>query len=124
MPEIIEGAVPIGPAKLITARIEQTDDETLGSLTDQLAATTPNSIVYLASIKGDSATLAVKVSEDLIPQGYHAGNIMAATAPLADGGGGGGASFARGGGKASKIDEAFDGLRRFLEEQVAGEDSG
>ncbi len=122
--KIIDEAVSIGSVSLITARIEGADDETLGSLADQITAKLPASIVVLAGIKGDSATLAVKVSDNLIPQGYHAGDIMAATAPLAGGGGGGGASFARGGGKASKIDEAFAGLRRHLEEQASHKDSG
>ena len=63
----------------------------------------------------------IKLGKDAVNQGYHAGDLMQIVAPLAGGGGGGGPSFARGGGKASQIDEAFAGLRRHLEERTGHE---
>ncbi len=114
----------IGPVRLITSRIEGADDETLGTLVDQLTGQAKNSVVCLAGTEGDGAILIIKLGKDAVNQGVNAGDLMQIVAPLAGGGGGGGAVFGRGGGKASKIDEAFEGLRRFLEEQVAGEDSG
>ena len=122
--DILENAVTIGPAKLVIARIEQADDETLGNLADQITARAPDTIVALAGVDGDSALLVVKISDELVSQGYSSVDLMDVAAPLAGGGGGGGASFARGGGKASKIDEAFEGLHRYLEEQASHKDSG
>jgi len=122
--DILENAVTIGPVRLITSRIEGADDETLGTLVDQLTGQAKNSVVCLAGTEGDGAILIIKLGKDAVNQGVNAGDLMQIVAPLAGGGGGGGAVFGRGGGKASKIDEAFEGLRRFLEEQVAGEDSG
>jgi len=121
---ILDNALTFGPIRLLCSTIEGADEESLGVLADSIISKADDGIVCLAGTQDDGAILIIKLGKDAVNQGYHAGNIMAATAPLADGGGGGGASFARGGGKASKIDEAFDGLRRFLEEQVAGEDSG
>jgi len=122
--DILENAVTIGPVTLVTARIEGADEETLGTVADELTAQAKNSAVCLAGTQDDGATLIIKLGKDAVNQGVNAGDLMQILAPLAGGGGGGGASFARGGGKASKIDEAFAGLRRFLEEQVTGEDSG
>jgi len=121
--EILDKAVSIGPIALVTAQIEGADEETLGTVADQLTAQVKNSVVCLAGTQGDGAILITKLGEDAIKQGLQAGNIMRQTAQLAGGGGGGGASFARGGGRASQIDEAFAGLRCLLEEQLAGEDS-
>ncbi len=119
--DILENAVSLGPVTLITAWIEGADDETLGTVADQLTAEAKNSIICLAGTQDDGATLIIKLGKDAANQGYHAGDLMQIVAPLAGGGGGGGPSFARGGGKASKIDEAFAGLRRHLEEQTGHE---
>ncbi len=122
--DILENAATIGPVTLVTAQIEGANDETLGTVADQLTAQAKNSIVCLAGTQDDSAILIIKLGNDAVNQGLNAGDLMQVVASLAGGGGGGGPSFARGGGNASKIDEAFAGLRHFLEEQVAGEDSG
>jgi len=113
--------VTLGPVRLITAQIEGADDETLGTLADQLTAQAENSIICLAGIAGEGAILIIKLGKDAVNQGLNAGDLMQVVAPLAGGGGGGGASFARGGGKASKIDEAFEGLHRHLEEWTCHE---
>jgi len=120
--DILANAVPVGPVILVTARIEGADDETLGTVADQLTAQEKNSIVCLAGTQDDGVILIIKLGKDAVNQGYHAGDLMQIVAPLAGGGGGGGASFARGGGKASQIDEAFASLRRHLEERTGHED--
>ncbi|MCK4323180.1 MAG: alanine--tRNA ligase, partial [Armatimonadetes bacterium] len=119
--DILEKAVTVGPVRLITARIEGADEETLGTVADQLTAQAKNSIVCLAGTQDDGAILIIKLGKDAVNQGVNAGDLMQILAPLAGGGGGGGPSFARGGGKASQIDEAFEGLHRHLEEQIGHE---
>ncbi|GAG22203.1 unnamed protein product, partial [marine sediment metagenome] len=64
--KIIDEAVSIGSVSLVTARIEQADDETLGSLADQITTKLPASIVVLAGVNGESAVLVVKVGEQLV----------------------------------------------------------
>ncbi len=121
--DILEKAVTIGPVRLITARIEGADEETLGTVADQLTGQAKNSVVCLAGTQDDDAILITKLGEEALDHGLQAGKIMTQMAQLAGGGGGGGANFARGGGKASKIDEAFSELRRWFENLITGEDS-
>jgi len=74
--DILENAVTIGSVRLITARIEGANEETLGTVADQLTAQAKNSIVCLAGTQDDSAILITKLGKDAVNQGHHAGDLM------------------------------------------------
>jgi alanyl-tRNA synthetase len=56
-------------------------------------------VVALAGVDGDTVSLFVTVSDDLVTTGVHAGNLVKLAAPLVGGKGGGQAAQAQGGGK-------------------------
>ncbi len=113
-----------GPVCLLCNIVPGVDEERLRDHADRLISERDNGIVCIAGTQDDGAILIIKLGKVAVNQGYHAGDLIKVVAPLAGGGGGGGPSFARGGGKASQLDEAFAGLRRHLEELASQEDSG
>jgi alanyl-tRNA synthetase len=56
-------------------------------------------LIALAGIDGDSVSLSVSLSDDLVKEGVHAGNLVKLAAPLVGGKGGGQSAQAQGGGK-------------------------
>ena len=74
--------------------------------------------MVLASVVDNSPVFIATVTQDLIKQGLHAGNLVREVAKVVRGGGGGRPDMAQAGGKdASKVPEALEKARQVIAEQ-------
>lgn len=105
---LIENAEDINGIKLITKRLDGATTDDMRSLSDTIKDNTSSVAMVFAAVTGDKVTFLVSLSDDLVENGLHAGNIVKEVAKVAGGGGGGKANMAQAGAKdISKIDEAF-----------------
>ena len=106
--DIAAGAVDIGGAKLVAARLDGTDAKALRAAVDQLKSKLGSAIIVLGSADSDGkVTLVAGVTEDLTAR-IKAGELVSAAAAQVGGKGGGRADFAQAGGSdASQLDAAL-----------------
>lgn len=99
----------INGVKVLAARIDGLDVGVLRDMTDELRDKLKSAIIVLATSNDGKVNFTTAVSEDLIKQGYKAGDIIKQVAAVAGGGGGGRPNMATAGAKdPSKIDQALD----------------
>ena len=105
---------------VLKAIVAGADADTLRSLTDRFRQRYKSGVVVLASTDTDGKPIVVAaITEDLIPRGLHAGNLVKFVASFLDGGGGGRPTLAQAGGKdASKLDEALSKVNEWVEENL------
>lgn len=91
----------------------------LRTMVDELKQKLGSAIILLATESGNKVQLASGVSKDLIERGLHAGNLIKGAAQLCGGGGGGRPDMAQAGGKdASKINDALDFTKQYVESNL------
>ncbi len=116
---MLSSAKEVGPAKLITARIDGRSADSLKTTADSLRDSLGCGIVVLASLDGDKITFVAMASKDAVKCGAHCGNIIKNITAVCGGRGGGKPDMAQGGGKdASKIDEAVKKAAEIVAEQL------
>ena len=95
--------------KLLAVRVaDNTAIGTLREMSDSLKDKLGRSIVVLGTVSEDKPVFVASVAPALVSEGYHAGNIVAATSEVTGGSGGGKATLAQGGGKdKAKLNEAL-----------------
>ena len=101
----------------IIARVEVPNADALKSLCYQLkeSITQNSSLITLVTVLNDKPQIAVMLSEDLVAQGKHAGNIVKELAKEVRGGGGGQPFFATAGGSdVSGLDRVLAKAREVL----------
>lgn len=110
---LIDGAVKVGDAFLVVAKVDAGSNEVLKEIADRVRARMKPSLVLLgANIEGRPAFLAA-VTPDLVARGVHAGNLVRDIAKVAGGGGGGKPDLAQAGAKdASRLDAAIQEAAR------------
>ena len=107
--DMIANAKVVSGVKLITNTFVDYDINDLRNLSDQIKAENKGVIIVFATENNGKVTFMVSVSDDLLDQGYHAGNMIKKIAAAAGGGGGGKADMAQAGAKdPSKIQDALD----------------
>jgi len=94
-----EAAVINGVTVVIHVLPGNTDAEALKVLADELLNRLHTGVVVLGSSYEGKASIAVKVSDDLLSRGLHAGKIVGQAAKEVGGGGGGRPNFAQAGGR-------------------------
>jgi len=106
--DILRGASVSGESKIIVARVDDLDMNSLREMGDKLRDKIASGAVVLASAKDGKAGLFAFATDDLIQKGVHAGEIIKEAAAICGGGGGGRANSAQAGGRdVTKIDEAL-----------------
>lgn len=116
---LLSGAVDVKGIKVVTARFEQLDMESLRNTGDTLKNKLGSGVVVLASSHGDKVSLVVMATKDVVQKGIHSGNIIKEAAKITGGGGGGRPDMAQAGGKdVSKIDEALKSAVKIVESQI------
>ena len=76
-------------------------------------------VVVLAGVADGKVLFVSKVTADLVPKGFHAGNLLREVAKVAGGGGGGRPEFAQAGGKdASKVPDALKKAEEIIAAQA------
>jgi alanyl-tRNA synthetase len=82
--------------------------DVLRQLADKFREKVARGIVVLGTIVNEKPMLIAAVTDDLVKEGYHAGNLVKQVAQIVGGGGGGRPNLAQAGGRdASKLEEAI-----------------
>ena len=112
---LISSVQEINGVKVLAAKVQATDMNNLRSMADELKAKIESGVITLAAVQGEKVNIIAAVTQDLIPQGYHAGKLIKEVATRCGGGGGGRPDMAQAGGKdPSQVDNAL----KFVEEWV------
>ncbi len=106
---LLDNTCEVDGVKVLAARVQAHDPESLRSLGDQLKQKLGSGVIILGSGGSGKVNLVGFVTPDLIEQaGLHAGAIIQEVARLVGGGGGGRPDMAQAGGKdPSRLDEAL-----------------
>ena len=107
----------VAGVSLVAERVASMPPDALRTFADRVLAAVKPGIVVLGCEHEGRAHFAAKVSEELVRQGYHAGDLIREVAKVAGGGGGGRPDFAQAGGR--DPERLHDALAR-AKELVAG----
>jgi len=95
----VERSEEIGGKRVVAALLPEANGEALKHLSAAIRTRLSSGVIALAGVDGETVSLLVGVSDDLVKAGVHAGNLVKLAAPLVGGKGGGQATQAQGGGK-------------------------
>ena len=108
----------VNKVNLLTHKLEGVDNDALRKMADKLQNKMESGIIILASALENKVLFVAKITEDLVNEGYNAGEIIGKVAQVAGGGGGGRPDMAQAGGsKVDKIDEALAKAKEIIEEK-------
>jgi len=117
--DLLESAKDIKGIKVITAKLDGMDADSLRKLGDSLKEKESKLLLVLAGIKDEKAVFVAMATKEAVSRGVHAGNIIREVAKAAGGGGGGKPDSAQAGGKdLSKIDEALSKVDSLAENMI------
>jgi alanyl-tRNA synthetase len=101
--------------RLLASTVPEADATAVKSLATALRQKFPSGVIALAGIDGETVSLFISVSDDLVQAGVNAGAMMRAAALAVGGKGGGAAAHAQGGGKdPAAAPAALDAVRATL----------
>lgn len=107
--DLIASAEIMKDIKLVTKTFHDYNINDLRALSDSIKAAYKAIVMVFATVNDGKVTFLVSVTDDLLEQGYHAGNMIKQIAAAAGGGGGGKADMAQAGAKdPAKIEAAFE----------------
>ncbi|OUN24625.1 alanine--tRNA ligase [Pseudoflavonifractor sp. An85] len=96
---ILFGAHDVGPLKVITATVPDSDGNSLRQMGDAIKDKAPNVVAVLASVNGGKITFVAACGKEAVGLGIKAGDIIKQVSAIAGGSGGGKPDSAMGGGK-------------------------
>lgn len=109
----------VGGVAVLTAAVDGADGDELLSMGDMLRDRLGNGVVVLGSTSDGKVMFVAMVTQGLVQQGVHAGQIVREAAVVAEGGGGGQPHMARAGGKnPAKLSEALARAKAVARQQV------
>ncbi|MGQ0608822.1 MAG: alanine--tRNA ligase [Chloroflexota bacterium] len=115
----LHGAQEAGSTKVIVQAYPEADANALRGLADDLRGMTGRFVLVSAAGADGKPSILVAASRDLTAEGFDAGAVVRAAAPLIGGGGGGRADLAQAGGRdASHLDEALREAARLALESL------
>ncbi len=116
---LLEKAENISGIKLVVAKIDGADSDTLRKMGDSLKDKEQNLVLVLAGVNENKAVLVCMATKEAVSHGIHAGNIVREVAKVADGGGGGKPESAQAGAKdLTKLDEALTTAKSVVKRMV------
>lgn len=116
---LLDSAKEANGAKIVIAKIDDADNNTLRKLGDSLKEKESNLVLLLAGVKDGKAVLVCMATKNAVAKGAHAGNIVREVAKLAGGGGGGKPDSAQAGAKdLSKLDDALIKAETIIAEMI------
>ena len=119
MESLFAGAKDVGGVRLITAKLDGTDADSLRLMCDRVREHAPDLVAVLAGIQGGKANIAVACAPEALKKGAHAGRIVKEVAMLAGGGGGGRPDSAMAGTKQpEKLDEALSAAEKIVANMI------
>ncbi|MGM0470812.1 MAG: alanine--tRNA ligase [Bacillota bacterium] len=105
----------INGVNVLLEQVDDLDADGLRSMGDNLKEELDSGIALLASNLGEKVLFVSVVTEDLVEQGYNAGDLIGQVAQVAGGGGGGRPDMAQAGGsQPEKLDAAFEKAREII----------
>jgi len=112
-------AKDVNGIKVLAARVEGADAQSLRASVDQLKSTLGSSVIVLGTVQDGKAVLVAGVSADLLGR-LKAGDIAGAVAAQVGGRGGGRADFAQAGGtQPEHLNAALDGVEALVRGRLA-----
>ena len=115
----LDDSIDVNGVKLLTAKYEDMDMDTLREVADNLRDKLGTSVVVLANVAGDKINFVATASKDAIEKGAHAGNIVREVAKIAGGKGGGRPNMAQAGGSdKTMVDQALASAHKVVESQI------
>jgi len=96
---LLSSVQEVNGVKVLAAKVQATDMNNLRSMADELKQKLESGVIVLVAVQGDKVNIIAAVTNDLIPQGYHAGKLIKEVATRCGGGGGGRPDMAQAGGK-------------------------
>jgi alanyl-tRNA synthetase len=97
--QYVESAETRDGRSLVGAVVREAGAEALRHLSQAIRSRLRSGLIALVGVDGESVSVLVSASDDLVAGGVHAGNLVKLAAPLVGGKGGGQAAQAQGGGK-------------------------
>ncbi|HIJ59599.1 MAG TPA: alanine--tRNA ligase [Nitrospirae bacterium] len=108
--EALKNSKSINGATIVSFKVQDIEQKDLRILADKIKEKSPSSLIFLASIKDNQASLLCMVSKDLTKK-LSAGKILSEIAKMAGGKGGGKDEMAQGGTKdIDRLDEAMNNV--------------
>ena len=105
--------------RVVSAVINQADADTLRLLTDRFRQRFPSGVVVLGSALEERPMVIAAVTDDLVKNGWNAGELVKVVAAVIGGSGGGRPNLAQAGGKdASKLNEAMDQVLPWVKKKL------
>jgi len=117
---LLDEAVEMNGARVLTAKVEASDVAALRELCDRFRDRLGSAVVGLGAEIDGQPMLVVGITPDLVKRGLHAGKLAGAAAREMGGGGGGRPNMAQAGGKDSnRLPAALEAVRRLVAEALA-----
>lgn len=105
---LLSSVQEVNGVKVLAAKVQATDMNNLRTMADELKQKLESGVIVLAAVQDDKVNIIAAVTNDLIPQGYHAGKLIKEVATRCGGGGGGRPDMAQAGGKnPAEVDSAL-----------------
>jgi alanyl-tRNA synthetase len=116
----IENAPEINGVRVLTSILPAADRDTLREMADRFRQKYTTGVTVLASVIDDKPAVIAALTEDLVKQGWHAGELVKVVAEPIGGSGGGRPNLAQAGGKdATKLEEALGLVEGWVSEKSA-----
>ena len=116
--DLTENAVEIDGIKVVAAKLEDADVNTLRETMDQLKNKLGTAAIVLASVEGDKVKLVAGVTKDATDK-IQAGKLISFVAQQVDGKGGGRPDMAQAGGNdPSKLDTALESVADWVKQEL------
>ncbi|HLR54682.1 MAG TPA: alanine--tRNA ligase [Pseudogracilibacillus sp.] len=117
--ELIEKIEEVEGIQKLAAEVKVKDMNQLRQMMDQFKQKIKSGVILLAAENKGKVLLIAGVSEELVQQGFHAGELINRAAKICGGGGGGRPDMAQAGGKdPSKIKEALEITETYILEKT------
>ena len=120
--QALDKTLVVGDINVLTATLDGADMNALRQMADRFRQKYPvRGVAVLATVINNSPLLIAIVTEDLVKRGIKAGDLVQFVAQQVGGGGGGRPTLAQAGGKdPSKLKEAVDSVRGWVEARDKG----
>jgi alanyl-tRNA synthetase len=117
--QFLFGATIVGNLKVITAKVEDAEPDTLRQIGDLLRDKDDCMVAVLSTVREDKITFLAACGKEAVKAGIKAGDLIKSVTKLCGGSGGGKPDSAMGGGKdISKLQAAMDSVNSFVAEKL------
>lgn len=113
--EWVNETVSLGSVNALIKKVEGMDAGALKDIVSNLKAKDPNIVCFFGNVSNDKIVFVSGAGKDAVSKGVHAGQLVKKAAQLCSGNGGGKPDMAQAGGKdISKLNEAFEAIKKEL----------